>query len=310
MTQGITAKRGFVTIATGRDEYYILAHNLLRSYHFHSRSPMPFAIICDRENEYTSGFDTVIVMDHPQCNAFDKLRLLDLAPYAETIFIEADCLAYRDLNGLWEIFKDGPDFGTLGVVLPLDSEIGWIDPGFLGPYQGRIQQQYLHQGGVYYLRKDRLEAFAQTCQDIYLHREAFHFRLPNEEPVLALACTLHAFEPPKDWIDVFCFYPAATILRMDIKKGILSFALPYRPVSPPGIFLVHWGTDNTRKPLYKREAAVVSQNRNRKIARFLIDVRDRLQIFLYQFLGFLKSHIPMSVKEHIYRLRLNKTTTQ
>jgi hypothetical protein len=263
---------------------------------------MPFAIICDRENEYTSGFDTVIVMDHPQSNAFDKLRLLDLAPYAETIFIEADCLAYRDLNGLWKIFKDGPDFGTLGPVLPLDYEKGWIFRDFLGPYQGRIQQQYLHQGGVYYMRKDRLEAFMQTCRDIYLHREEFHFRLPNEEPIFALACTLHGFKPPKDWIDVFCYYPAVTVLRMDIKKGILSFALPYRPVSPPGLFLVHWGTDNTRKPLYKREADIVSLSGDRKLAPFLIRLRYRIQNPLYKFIVFIKPHIPVSVKECIYRI--------
>jgi hypothetical protein len=263
---------------------------------------MPFAIICDRENEYTSGFDTVIVMDHPQCNPFDKLRLPELAPFDETIFIEADCLAYRDLNGLWEIFKDGPDFGMLGVVLPLDSELGWIDPEFLGPYQGRIQQQYLHQGGVYYMRKDRLESFMQTIWDIYLHRGEFHFRLSNEEPIITLACMLHGFKPPKDWIDVYCFYPIATILRMNIKKGILSFSLPYRPVSPPGMFLTHWGTKNTREPLYKREAAVVSLNGNRKFACFLIHVRYRFQSFLYQFLSFLKRHTPLSVKTCLYRV--------
>ena len=302
MTRGKTASRGFVTLATGRDEYYILAQNLLRSYHFHSRSPLPFAIICDRENEYTSDFDTVIVMDHPQCNVYDKLRLLDLAPFAETIFIEADCLAYRDLNGLWEIFKDGPDFGTLGPVLPLDSEKGWIDPEFLGPYQGRIQQQYLNQGGVYYMRKDRLDAFMQTCRDINLHREAFHFKFLTDEPIFALACALHGFKPPKHWVDVFCYYPAVTILRMNIKWGILSFSIPNRPVSPPGIFLLHWGTDNTRSPLYKREAAVVSLDGNRKSVRFLTHVRDRFQTILNRFHGFLKRLIPLSVKTCLSRI--------
>ena len=304
MTQGMTASRGFVTMATGRDEYYILAQNLLRSYHFHSRSPMPFAIICDRENEYTADFDVVVLMDHPQHSVFDKLRLPELAPFAETIFIEADCLAYHDLNGLWKIFKDGPDFGTLGYVLPLDSEIGWINPDYLGPYQGRIQEQYLHQGGVYYMRKGRLDAFMQTCRDICLHREDFHFRLPNEEPVIALACTLHAYKPPKDWIDVFCYYPVATIRRLNIKWGILSFSLslPDRPVSPPGIFLMHWGSDNTRGPLYKREAAVVSQNGNRKSAHFLIQVRDGFQTVLYWLRGFLKPLFPLSVKKYLRRI--------
>ena len=302
MTQGTTASRGFVTMATGKDEYFILAQNLLRSYHFHTRSPMPFAIICDRENEYTADFDAVVLMDHPQHSFFDKLRLPELAPFDETIFIDADCLAYRDLNGLWEIFKDGPDFGTLGPVRPLDWETGWINPDYLGPYQGRFQEQYLHQGGVYYMRKDRLDAFIQTCRDINLHREAFHFRIPTEEPVIALACMLHGYKPPKHWIDVFCYYPVGTVLRMNIKWGILSFSLPNRPVSPPGIFLLHWGTENTRTPLYKREAAVVSSNGNRKFVRFLTRGRDRFQTVLSRFHGFLKPLIPLSVKESLSRI--------
>ena len=47
--------RGFVTIATGDEQYYRIAANLLRSYRFFSASPMPFALICDRENEYSGS---------------------------------------------------------------------------------------------------------------------------------------------------------------------------------------------------------------------------------------------------------------
>ena len=45
--------RGFVTIATGSENYYRIARNLLRSYRLFTASPMPFALICDKENEYT-----------------------------------------------------------------------------------------------------------------------------------------------------------------------------------------------------------------------------------------------------------------
>lgn len=49
--------RGFITIATGGDWYYQLAENLLLSYRLFSEKPMPFAILCDRENEHTKCFD-------------------------------------------------------------------------------------------------------------------------------------------------------------------------------------------------------------------------------------------------------------
>ena len=57
--------RGFITVATGWDRYYILAHNLLVSYKYHCPDPMPFAIICDRHNEWTEDFDQVVLMDNP-----------------------------------------------------------------------------------------------------------------------------------------------------------------------------------------------------------------------------------------------------
>ena len=46
-------RKGFVTIATGQERYYKLARNLLHSYRLFAKDPFPFAIISDRENEYT-----------------------------------------------------------------------------------------------------------------------------------------------------------------------------------------------------------------------------------------------------------------
>ena len=48
--------KGFVTIATGDSKYYQMAVNLLLSYRHFTKSPYPFAIISDRENEYTCLF--------------------------------------------------------------------------------------------------------------------------------------------------------------------------------------------------------------------------------------------------------------
>ena len=53
--------RGFITIATGRDKYYEMAKNLVLSYRLYCDAPVPFAILCDKENEYTQAFDQVIL---------------------------------------------------------------------------------------------------------------------------------------------------------------------------------------------------------------------------------------------------------
>ena len=52
--------RGFVTIATGAERYFQIAENLLLSYRKFASVKYPFAIICDRKNNYTSEFDNVI----------------------------------------------------------------------------------------------------------------------------------------------------------------------------------------------------------------------------------------------------------
>ena len=69
------SRRGFVTIATGAERYYDIARNLLRSYRMFASINCPFAILCDRENEYTEEFDDVFLLEKAYCNYLDKLQL-------------------------------------------------------------------------------------------------------------------------------------------------------------------------------------------------------------------------------------------
>ena len=96
-------ERGFVTIATGKTHYYKIAKNLLDSYRLNTGGKYPFAIICDRENEYTAAFDKVVLLKSPSHSYLDKLRLFDCLPWEETIFIDADCLVYGDIDRWWRL---------------------------------------------------------------------------------------------------------------------------------------------------------------------------------------------------------------
>lgn len=145
--------RGFVTIATGRIEFFMMARNLLRSYRYFSAAPLPFAVICDKTNEYTDAFDDVVIFPDATRSYLDKLALTSLASYEKTIFINADCLAYRDLNDLWDVFRDAPPFCCLGSVLPFDSDEGWFKRENVGVFSDKVRFHISFHGGAYYIER-------------------------------------------------------------------------------------------------------------------------------------------------------------
>ena len=57
-----TVTKGFITVATGSEYYYRLAANLCISYRKRGSGQYPFALICDRENEYSAVFDDVVLV--------------------------------------------------------------------------------------------------------------------------------------------------------------------------------------------------------------------------------------------------------
>ena len=169
--------RGFVTIATGDKWYYRIAGDLLRSYRLFSAEPLPFAIICDRNGPCTGEFDRVILMDHPFGSCLDKLRLPESIPFDETVFIDADCLAFRDLNDFWEAFDGASDFSAFGRDYPVDYPWAWFQRDGAGEFADQIQSIPDFIGGVYFLRKTpHLTELSQTCRHILAHYGEYRFR--------------------------------------------------------------------------------------------------------------------------------------
>ena len=291
--------RGFVTVATGRKEYYKLASNLLASYKYHTAKPMRWAILCDEENEYTRQFDDVVLPQRVTRTVWDKFLPLENVPYDEYIYIDADCLAYRDLNGLWDIFRDASYFSCLGALMPLDSRDGWFDPSHLGEFSDRVDYQITMQGGIMFFRNGpELDAFAAMCHHIYEHIFDYNFRLLSDETIYALASAYYGLKPAKNWTDVFCFLPEAEIIDADILKGKLKFRwkrfASWRPIY--GKYLVHWTTEGTRGDLYRREAAalepVAAQGRH---APFAV----RLRIKAVSLRCYLTEHLTPAVPESL-----------
>lgn len=248
--------RGFVTIATGKTHYYKIAANLLASYRLHASRACPFAIICDRENEYTAAFDKLVRMENPAHSYLDKLRLFDCLPWDETIFIDADCLVYGNIDRWWELFEEnGSDFSVFGWAYEdLKTDKGWFRTEGMGEFQSQIHYVPSFSGGVYYLRR------TETCKRVFeiakyaaAHYRDYPFAIfqdPADEPVIALGMAVTDCRPV-DCRDVG-LYTYRRLMRADIDVPQAEWL---RDGAWEPIQLIHWGNFGTMKAFYLFEAA-------------------------------------------------------
>lgn len=246
--------RGFITIATGNAFYYTLAGNLLKSYRLFTDEPYPFAIMCDRENEITAEFDDVVVLEHPLNAFWDKFSLLKKAPYDETIFIDADCLAYADLNAYWDYFRDADDFPASGPNHPIDSEEGPFQKGQVAPFNDRVHWKPRICGGLYFIRKGPVcDRLYDDCQYICQHYDDYtwpDYCAPKaDETVLGLAMAangLHATEvDPTNYAIPW----DVTHMEQDLLTGKLRYATEWHPMVEQGR-LIHFSVRYCKKPMY------------------------------------------------------------
>lgn len=277
--------KGFVTVATGKEQYYILAYNLLQSYRFHTKSSTPFAILCEEHNEWTKDFDDVILIDQPARSYIDKLSILDLSPYDETIFIDADSLVYRDLDDLWSLFQNGPDLGLLGCTYSLEENAWWSNE-CLGALKELVEFKVTAAGGLYYVRNNGkdLPAIMETIRYIEEHYMEFHFyifeKILEDETILSLAASVHHIRPVCHWDEIYAFYPLVRCVSANIRTGRLRYIWESGSGKPRtnGRF-IHFGTLNTlgrqSDGLYYREVFRLKYHPDRRK-----DWKDRISLFL------------------------------
>lgn len=254
-------KQGFVTIATGKDRYYQMARNLLRSYRQNCSEPMSFAIIADRENEYTKEFDDVVILDNPTHSWMDKMRLLDVCPYDENIFIDADCLVYQDINFFWDIYADADDFSCFGEALPLDAQGGWFTSQAAAFYPIQFCT-HLH-GMLYFIRKsDTLKKMQSVCDDIIANYSNIEFRGFNDqladEPVYALSMAVLGLHPVRRKAEYYCFLPFASRFSSNYALRKVYFENP-KDGDVRRCYIVHWGNKNTLRAQYCFDAKAVNR---------------------------------------------------
>lgn len=253
-------KRGFVTIATGNIKYHKMANILLKSYRVTSKNPMPFAIITDKKNKYTELFDDVIIDINCTGSYMDKLELLINSPYDETIFIDADCIAFNDLNKYWTILNGENDFSCFGNTYPIDSKKGFFDSKNITDYSTVIKKEIDLHGGIYYIRK------GEICNRMYLYSKDIiknyslykfrKFNKPADEPILALTMAIENINPVIAGANDFAWKKRCSNVKANFFKNELSY--DFEGSYADNGLLMHFGTSRTIMPLYVLESKKVN----------------------------------------------------
>lgn len=248
--------KGFITIATGDERYFEMAVNLLKSYRLFSKNPLPFTILADKYNKYTDEFDNVIILENAKCSYIDKLSILINCPYDETIFIDADCLAYHDLNDYWKIYDFSYTLSCFGNSFPLDNKHdGYFMRENMGKYKDQIKFIPHVHGGVYFIRKGaqgkKMHKLALEINDNYSKYTFNHFPKPADESILALCMAVFDCRPIVEEGWHIIFYPDLKKFNSDISKGSNTCIKYGKFVA--NAYLIHWSNFYTKWADYKSE---------------------------------------------------------
>jgi len=194
--------RGFITIAYGDAKYIKMGKALARSIRLHN-SNAKLAVITDSNDiKLESLFDHIIDinLDWPPGVA-QKLYLDQYTPFDETIFIDSDCLVYKNLDSIWDYYSGKRDFGIKGYGY-LTADQGHYSIENLPDCLEKLGLERLasFNSGVIYFNNNQstLDVFA-SAKEIYQQRDEltlmeFKNAPVNDEPIFALAMETHSID--------------------------------------------------------------------------------------------------------------------
>jgi len=250
--------QGIITLAYGMPKYTDMALALGRSLGCHAPG-IPRAIVTDRVDDarLRGLFDPVIPLRKEYgSNVRQKLYVDHYSPFRATAFIDCDSLVVRDLQFIFDALK-----GT-GFTVPGEHYLaeGQTDPfvdvdGALRHF--RIPRLPKFNGGLYYFeRGDASRQLFDTAREILANWRSlplhdFRGDGPNDEPILAIAMTLHGQSMHDDGGHMMRTpFGIAGPLDIDVLAGICAFRKEHSRVIPA---IVHFAGAWCEHPFYHRE---------------------------------------------------------
>lgn len=246
--------QGYVTIALDKQKYVDMAVNLAKSIRYFDPT-RPVCLIYNERVDLPEGVlsvfdDTVLLQsDDDYIGCMNKIRIYDVSPYEETMYIDADCLlAKDDMDRHWQnaskrYFGMTGDKSTKGQWNALS--IADVCREFAIQYIVRMNS------GVFYFKKcQEAEAFFLRLKVLY---ENYRDKLSNihqgragqyaDEPFFGTAMGEFRIDPVDGGPSVGSWMVTtwrARRCRLDPASGTSYLEKPSRYLFRPPIFPIAW----------------------------------------------------------------------
>jgi hypothetical protein len=188
--------RGVITMAFGKQRYIEMAKWLGMSLRLNAPA-LASAIVTDSSDPILRDlFTYVIPFDDSMGKSVEAKFYLDrMSPFAETMFIDADCLVLNDLSALWELFGAHPVSAGGWRYLERGEQDEFVDVSFvLDHFQLDLLPKF--NGGCYYFRRSpEASALFDTARELLAEAGSLRISCFREggfpdEPLFALAFAL------------------------------------------------------------------------------------------------------------------------
>jgi hypothetical protein len=276
---------GLITIAYGPRKYLRMARALALSYR-RLGGRRPLAVVTDRAGaaQLLGCFDLVVPVDAAiGPGVVHKLHLDRYTPFDATLFVDSDCLFYKDPERLWRLYARGDvtargwRYLTGDSPYERDHPYEWVADmkRFLGA-AGIARLPHFNSGAFFFRRSETAAALFATARALYDRRHELGL-LPfknapvADEPILGIAME-RCGVPLDPWNPEEGMETAIRMsqpVELDVLRGRACFRKDDGLRSP---CLMHFNVDAQESLVYQREICRLELER----ARFAGDARVRL----------------------------------
>ncbi len=245
---------GFITMAFGAQRYLDQADALARSLRRHMPGH-PICLVTDQVR-MTDLYDTQIGIERLDMpGTLLKTMLYDYSPYAETLFIDSDCIAVRPFHDHIAAMQNWDFTPVCDTYLKRGDQDLWLEDvgAALDKLGGEVFPKY--NGGVYFFRKSPHAAEVFSRARLLLERQQelgildFDKAGPGEETLIGLALVeMGATDLYNDAAGLMRTPLNSTgEIEIDPIRGRSHFMKEGRDVSPA---IVHFCGDYAAHPTY------------------------------------------------------------